>query len=168
MEGREEEELETEVFMSHEVFNQTTEEYSEWIGRGLKLFNEGMIKYLEKASLISRDKKPDTIELLKLLQTHWYQLNQPPMTWYEKSLFSELRHIRNSWAHQMNFNAHDTYRSLDTIERIISLLHIYDIFFELRNVKMRFLPYVYKDMKRPLSRDSLVSKHMRNRKIDFF
>ena len=37
----------------------------------------------------------------------------------EKSLASELREVRNQWAHQKPFTADDTYRALDTAERLL-------------------------------------------------
>lgn len=37
----------------------------------------------------------------------------------EKSLASELREVRNQWAHQKPFSADDTYRALDTAERLL-------------------------------------------------
>jgi hypothetical protein len=37
----------------------------------------------------------------------------------EKSLASELRDIRDKWAHQKSFSADDTYRALDTAERLL-------------------------------------------------
>ncbi|MEQ4209650.1 Swt1 family HEPN domain-containing protein [Actinopolymorpha sp. B9G3] len=37
----------------------------------------------------------------------------------EKSLASELREVRNQWAHQKPFTADDTYRALDTTERLL-------------------------------------------------
>jgi hypothetical protein len=37
----------------------------------------------------------------------------------EKSLASELRDVRDKWAHQKSFSADDTYRALDTAERLL-------------------------------------------------
>ncbi len=37
----------------------------------------------------------------------------------EQNLASELRGVRDSWAHQKLFSADDTYRALDTIERLL-------------------------------------------------
>ena len=38
---------------------------------------------------------------------------------FERGLVHEISMIRNSWAHQAPFDAHDVYRSLDTIERLL-------------------------------------------------
>ena len=123
-------------------------ECSEWIGRGLKLFNESVLECLRKISVISTRNGLDTKELLQLVQTHWFRLNRGlPMNWYEKSIFSEIRHIRNSWAHQVYFDANDTYRALDTLERAMGLLNAYESFCRLREIKRRFLPRVYQQIK---------------------
>ena len=37
----------------------------------------------------------------------------------EQNLAGELRDVRNAWAHNAPFNADDTYRALDTAERLL-------------------------------------------------
>lgn len=41
----------------------------------------------------------------------------------EQNLAGELRDIRNSWAHNTTFNADDTYRALDTAERLLRAIN---------------------------------------------
>jgi hypothetical protein len=132
-------------------------DYSEWIGRGLKLFNISIKQCFQKAALTMDQTNLDTRDLLQLLHTHWYRLGQVPMTWYEKSLFSEIRHIRNSWAHQATFNANDTYRALDTLERAVALLDVYDVFCKLREVKQHLLPHLLHELQQPMNHRNLVS-----------
>jgi hypothetical protein len=174
MEG-EEDELEVEVHfadansesMDHRFPTRggTLEEMecSEWIGRGLKLFNESVTESLRKISVISSNRNGlDTKELLQLVQTHWFRLNQGiPMNGYEKSIFSEIRQIRNSWAHQVYFDANDTYRALDTLERAVGVLNIYEAFCRLREVKRRFLPRVYRQIKQIPNPEHMVSTRHR-------
>ena len=37
-----------------------------------------------------------------------------------RKLVSELREVRNSWAHQNPFSLDDTYRALDSVQRLLS------------------------------------------------
>jgi hypothetical protein len=135
-----------------------TLECSEWIGRGLKLFNEAAFECLRAAPVGAVATSLDTKELVQLIQTHWLRLKHGlPMNWYERSLFSEIRHIRNAWAHQAHFNVNDAYRALDTLERAVAHLHAYDQFCRLRDVKRRLIPQLYRYMKEPSTRDHLVS-----------
>ena len=40
----------------------------------------------------------------------------------ERTLVSELRTVRNDWAHQKSFSTDDAYRALDSIQRLLSAI----------------------------------------------
>ena len=61
----------------------------------------------------------DPALLLKVLTEEWRvfrdRLSRP-----EQAMASELRDARNRWAHNAAFNADDTYRTLDSMERLLT------------------------------------------------
>jgi len=61
----------------------------------------------------------DVHSLLTVLWDQWNRVFRNKLGQAERSLISELRDFRNRWAHQEQFNFDDTYRILDSIERIL-------------------------------------------------
>ena len=63
-------------------------------------------------------KKPisdwDAAVLLKLLWESWNDVFRQTLGHAERSLVSELREVRNKWAHQEAFSSDDAYRALDS------------------------------------------------------
>lgn len=74
----------------------------------------------------SSDDLPDDIELWdahSLLTVMWDQWNSAfrrRLGLFERSLVAELRAFRNRWAHQRSFDFDDTYRLLDSVQRLLS------------------------------------------------
>jgi predicted AAA+ superfamily ATPase len=64
----------------------------------------------------------DTQNLLTVMWDQWNAVFRKILGHSERSLVSELREIRNRWAHQTPFNSDDAYRSLDSIERLLSAI----------------------------------------------
>ena len=62
----------------------------------------------------------DTHNLLMVMWDQWNAVFRNTLGHAERSLVSELREIRNRWAHQTAFSSDDTYRALDSIERILT------------------------------------------------
>jgi len=61
----------------------------------------------------------DLIFLLKGMQNTWQEVWRQRLGQGERAYTSELREFRNRWAHQGQFTADDTYRMLDTAERLL-------------------------------------------------
>lgn len=62
----------------------------------------------------------DTTNLLQIIinfPTDFHTLSP-----IHKALLHELKRFRNDWAHQFNFTDEDTYRTLDTIERLLAAI----------------------------------------------
>jgi len=81
-------------------------------------------RWLDRASgtsySLSDDPKTwDAQVVLLLMWDHWNQVFRHDLTFVERCLVSELREFRNRWAHQHNFTERDTYRCLDSIERLL-------------------------------------------------
>ena len=63
--------------------------------------------------------KTDPQVLLRVLTEEW-RVFKDRLSRAEQSFASELRETRNRWAHNDAFSADDTYRALDTIERLLT------------------------------------------------
>lgn len=61
----------------------------------------------------------DAQVVLVLMWEHWNQVFRHDLGFVERSLVSELREFRNRWAHQQQVSLRDTYRCLDSIERLL-------------------------------------------------
>ena len=74
---------------------------------------------------INSKKLPDQWDVSALLIVMWDSWNdvfKATLGYAERNLVSELRTIRNDWAHQQNFNFDNTYRALDSIERLLNAI----------------------------------------------
>ncbi|MBI5757288.1 MAG: hypothetical protein HZA46_02075 [Planctomycetales bacterium] len=58
--------------------------------------------------------------VLIVMTEHWNQVFRQKLGPFERSLLSELREFRNSWAHQREFSFDDAYRVLDSVERLLT------------------------------------------------
>ena len=61
----------------------------------------------------------DPAFLLKVMAETWDSAFRSRLTRTDRNLVFELRDVRNRWAHNDAFNADDTYRALDSIERVL-------------------------------------------------
>src|SRR5712692_1193602 len=62
----------------------------------------------------------DVAGLLKVMWDSWNDVFRKPLGHAERSLVSELRDVRNKWAHQEPFSSDDTDRALDSAERLLA------------------------------------------------
>jgi hypothetical protein len=113
------------------------------VGDGLELLNDGLRPFIERElTAVHGNKwtaivqeiltsKPrgkaeaagdihwDTQALLTVMWDQWNTVFRNTLGPAERSLVSELRDIRNRWAHQNTFNSDDAYRALDSVERLL-------------------------------------------------
>lgn len=73
--------------------------------------------------------------LTESLAPGWYPFDEH-LSRAEKSLASELREVRNRWAHQTSFSADDTYRALDTTERLLRAVNAVTQADEVRSIRI--------------------------------
>ena len=108
------------------------------VGEALELLNEGLRPFVEREFQAKyKDKwreevarffpvssydeiNWDTSAILKLMWDAWHEVFRHPLGHAERSLVSELRDIRNRWAHQTAFSSDDAYRALDSMSRLLS------------------------------------------------
>ena len=58
--------------------------------------------------------------LLKLMWDAWNAVFRDTLGHAERSIVSELRDVRNRWAHQGTFSSDDAYRALDSATRLLT------------------------------------------------
>jgi|HubBroStandDraft_6_1064221.scaffolds.fasta_scaffold00021_32 predicted AAA+ superfamily ATPase len=111
--------------------------HNERVGRGLDAVRDGIRPVCEVAwkaaygdgwldAVQSHDRgavgvpnADDLIFLLKGMQNTWQEVWRQRLGQAERAYTSELREARNTWAHQGQFSTDDTYRMLDTAERLL-------------------------------------------------
>jgi len=64
----------------------------------------------------------DVALLLRLMWEQWNQVFRDTLGFAERSLVSELREVRNKWAHQASFSTDDAYRALDSASRLLAAI----------------------------------------------
>jgi len=86
------------------------------------------------------DQEPhlDIAALLLMLWEQWNLVFSNTLGHAERSLVSELRDIRNKWAHQNPFSSDDAYRALDSATRLLTAISAPQAD-ELEKVKMELL-----------------------------
>ena len=62
----------------------------------------------------------DAAALLRVMWDSWNEVFRNTLGHTERSLVSELREVRNGWAHQNAFSSDDTYRALDSTHRLLT------------------------------------------------
>ena len=62
----------------------------------------------------------DAAALLRLMWESWHEVFGQTLGYAERSLVSEMRTIRDRWAHQENFSSDDADRAMDSAERLLA------------------------------------------------
>ena len=115
----------------------------ERIGKALELLNKGILPFFERElharygdnwetelrsnmddRLFDGARQGELIHwdaqrLLSVMWSKWNDVFGRTLGHAERSLVSELREVRNRWAHQKSFNLDDTYRAFDSIQRFL-------------------------------------------------
>jgi predicted AAA+ superfamily ATPase len=117
----------------------------ERIGKGMELLREGLVPFVEREmlrpgpNLNQREKrlkgiakearlanKPlsewDVSGLLRLMSESWYEAFASALGYAEQALVTELRGVRNDWAHQKPFTSDNTDRALDSMARLLTAI----------------------------------------------
>ena len=74
----------------------------------------------DRSSKPTPEERWDAHSLLTVMWDQWNRAFRGRLDHAERSLVSELREYRNRWAHQVDFNFDDTYRILDSAERLLA------------------------------------------------
>ena len=85
----------------------------------------------------------DTAALLKVMWESWNEVYRNNLGRTERSLVSELRDVRNRWAHQEPFSSDDAYRALDSSRRLLEAVSSFEAE-EIGKLKMEVLTLNYR------------------------
>jgi len=118
----------------------------ERVGKALDLLKDGLRPFIERElkaqyqqgwfdeiktalspqqlTLVGSESEPrwDTATALTVMWNQWQTVFKKTLGHAERSMVSELRDIRNRWAHQQPFSSDDAYRSLDSASRLLSAI----------------------------------------------
>lgn len=116
----------------------------ERVGKALELLKAGLVPFVERelkaqdaqgwlgivrqsvsetqVRLFTDPKRPkwDVASLMSVLFTQWNTIFRRTLGQAERSLISEIREVRNKWAHQNPFSGDDADRALDSIARLLT------------------------------------------------
>ena len=111
------------------------------IGKAMELLRDGIRPYVEREMAAVKGKNwlqeaiqaaqipdgpplkqelTDPAFLLKILWQGWNDVFRLKLSQAERTLVSELMEVRKRWAHMATFSYDDTYRALDSIERLLT------------------------------------------------
>jgi len=115
----------------------------ERVGKALELLRDGLRPYIERECTAKYGKywitkvtegwghdltwpegsdlpNMDVALLLRVMWDQWNAVFRETLGFAERSLVSELRDVRNKWAHQNAYSSDDTYRALDSAARLLT------------------------------------------------
>ena len=114
----------------------------ERVGKAMELLKEGLHPFIEREftsvlgarsletawRMVGEDRmltnRPfaqwDVAPLLRLMWDSWNQIFGKTLGRAERTLVSELRDVRNNWAHQQPFSSDDAYRAIDSAGRLLT------------------------------------------------
>ncbi|MBN2450533.1 MAG: DUF499 domain-containing protein [Lentisphaeria bacterium] len=95
----------------------------------------------------------DAAALLKVMWDTWNEVFRRTLGHAERSLVSELREVRNRWAHQEAFSSDDADRALDSAERLLAAVSAPQAE-EVRRLKMELRRLVFDEQVRTEKRRS--------------
>src|SRR6266851_1237115 len=113
------------------------------------------IRYLGEDRLLAKKAiaEWDTAGLLKLMWEAWNDVFRRTLGPADRSLVSELRDLRNKWAHQESFSSDDAYRALDSAGRLLTAVSAQQAD-EIEKVKMELLRLRFDEQVRTEKRKS--------------
>jgi predicted AAA+ superfamily ATPase len=153
---------------------------AERVGKALELLNQGLFPFMkrelkafygdtwfEQASANLReyqmpgrgigDEHWDTQALLLVMWDQWNTVFRNVLGQAERSLVSELRDVRNKWAHQEPFSTDDAYRALDSVQRLLSSASAADQATEVERQKQELLRIRFEEQARKEVRKAAVA-----------
>jgi predicted AAA+ superfamily ATPase len=136
------------------------------IGKGLELMSAGLRPFVERelksrlgahwertafdsqrtgTQTINRD---DPQILLTAMWEQWNSVFRESLGHSERSLVSELRGVRNHWAHHEQFTGNDTVRALDSMERLLNAVSAGDQATEVGQMRMDLMRTIFDEQRR--------------------
>lgn len=107
-----------------------------------------LLRFAEDVNL--QDRPVDTWDcalLLRVMWDTWNDVFRQTLGHAERSLVSELRDVRNRWAHQNPFSSDDADRALDSVERLLTAVSAAEAD-DVRRLKMELRRIVFDEQAR--------------------
>ena len=127
----------------------------EKIGLAITLFKAGIAPFVERElqAHYGDDWKKQAADLLRFnpgdewdtwaylaaMWEHWNSVFRNTLGHAERSIVSELRDVRNKWAHEKSFSSDDTYRAMDSMERLLEAVSAGEVGVEINQQKMEVM-----------------------------
>ncbi len=149
----------------------------ERVGKALDLLKDGLRPFVERelkaqhaqlwfeqarasvsesqASLFGTEAEPqwDVAAILSVMWNQWSVVFRKTLGQSERTLVSELRDVRNRWAHQTPFSTDDAYRALDSAGRLLTAVSAPQAS-EIEKIKMELLRVRFEEQVRSEKRKS--------------
>jgi predicted AAA+ superfamily ATPase len=151
----------------------------ERVGKALDLLNDGLRPFIEREmqavygarwqqeaarslreqhfSEDGGDLHLDTQALLLILWDQWHAVFKNVLGHAERALVSELREVRNNWAHQQPFSSDDAYRALDSAQRLLAAVSAAAQAAEVGRQKDELMRLRYEEQRRSETRKVVVA-----------
>ncbi len=110
----------------------------------------------QQADLLGNADQPqwDAASALVTLWNQWNDVFKKTLGHGERSLVSELREVRNKWAHQRTFSTDDVYRALDSVQRLLNAVSAAKEASEIETMKQELLRVRFDEQARNEKRKS--------------
>ncbi len=142
------------------------------VAKGLDLLKAGLVPFVERelraqdaqgwlgiarqsvaetqARLFEEGKTPkwDVAALLAVLWNQWNTIFRKTLGQAERTLVSELRDVRNRWAHQETLSGDDTDRALDSMARLLTAVSATEQSDEVNRLKQELRRQIYEEQVR--------------------
>src|SRR5215218_5695513 len=151
----------------------------ERVGTALSLLSKGLAPFVEReckarygedwvikvvtrmdAGAVQSSKKASTTDaqfLLKVIWDEWQPVFRNVLGHSERTYVSELRDVRNRWAHQDAFSGDDAYRALDSIHRLLLAVSAADEAVEIDRMRQDLLRSRFAEQARQTQRKAAVA-----------
>jgi hypothetical protein len=149
----------------------------ERIGKALTLLSEGLAPFVARecqakygegwvqsinrtdpaASAGKRVSPTDTQFLLKVMWDEWQAVFRTVLGQTDRTYVSELRDVRNRWAHQDSFSTDDAERALDTMRRLLLAISAPDAAVELDKMRQELRRLQFSEQARQTQRKLAVA-----------
>jgi len=142
----------------------------ERIGNGLDLLAAGLRPFVERelksqlgdnwqsalpdGSGRGARNKPQAVNLddpqvlLSVLWDQWNSVFKNTLGHAERSIVSELRDVRNRWAHNEQFGTNDSIRALDSMERLLNAVSAAEVGTEVAQMRMDLMRTMFDEQRR--------------------
>jgi len=145
----------------------------ERVGGALALLSQGIAPFVERECVAKygqgwveavagndigmKPSKNDAQFLLKAMWDAWNEVFRAKLSQTDRTYVSELRDMRNRWAHQETFSTDDAYRALDTAHRLLLDVSAAEQAVEVDRMKQELLRTRFSEQTRQRERKAAVA-----------